>query len=179
MGGRFERSTGRAALAAAILGLGAATSVAAPDAAPVACDAARGVHVIVAVDYDRTGVNRDVNATKLVVAYPTTLRLPANGAGPDVRARVKVLGAGTGDIRAVPGVFGTAAAPQVNVVLAAFADTAADVGDGIAPGDVLDIHFDCTGSGLPVDADVTCSVESANDIMSNPIDVKCSTRMVR
>ncbi len=145
----------------------------------MACDATRGVHVIVGVDYDRVGANRDLNAAKLVVAYPTTIRLPGAGAAPEVRERVKVLGAGSGDVRAVPGVFGTAAAPQLNVVLASFADTPSDVGDGIAPGDALDIHFDCAGTGLPADADVTCRVESANDIMSNPLDVKCSTRVVR
>jgi hypothetical protein len=162
-----------------ILGLGAATAVAAPDAAPIACDATHGVHVIVVVDYDRVGLNRDLNAAKLVVSYPTTVRLPGTGAVPEVRDRVQVLGAGSGDVRAVPGVFGTDAAPRLNVVLASFADTPNDVGDGIAPGDVLDVHFDCAGTGLPADTDVTCRVESANDIMSNPLDVKCSTRVMR
>jgi hypothetical protein len=160
-------------LALGLLGVGAATSVAAPDAAPLACDASRGVHVVVAVDYDRPGNNRDLNAVKLIVTYPVAIVLPAQS----VRDRVKSLGA-TGDVRAVPGVFGTAAAPQLNLVLASFGDAPGEVGDGIPPGDAVDVHFDCAGTTRPADADLGCRVESANDILSNPITTTCAARVV-
>jgi hypothetical protein len=155
----------------AILGLmlGAATSVAAPDA----CDATRGVRVVVAVDYDQRPGNADLNAVKLVVTHPSTIGLPAEA----VRDRVKTLGT-TGDVRAVPGVFGTPAAPQLNVVLASFGDALGETGDGIAPGDAVDVHFVCAGTTRPTEADLGCRVESANDILSNPIAATCAARVV-
>lgn len=163
---------------AVILGSGAATCVAAPDAGPVACDPAQGAHVVVAVKYDPAGTNRDLNAAKLVVDYPPTLRLPGEKTAPELRERVKVIATGTGDVRAVPGVFGTDAAPQLNLVVASFADTPAEVGDGILPGDVVDVRFDCAGIALPADATLGCRVESANDIFSNPLETTCAARLV-
>ncbi len=155
-----------------LLGIGAATSVAAPDAPPLACEPGRGVHVVVAIAYDRRPGAPDVNAIKLVVTHPPTIGLPSGG----VRDRVKTLGT-TGDVRAVPGVFGTPAAPELNIVLAAFGDTPGETGDGIAPGDAVDIRFDCAGTMRPTDADVGCRVESANDIQSNPITATCAARV--
>jgi hypothetical protein len=170
-GERFPRAG--AIITAITLGLGAATSVAAPDA----CDAAKGAHIVVAVKYDPAGTNRDLNAAKLIVDYPTTLRLPGDKTAPELRERIKVL-ATKGDVRAAPAVFGTDAAPQLNLVLASFADTGGEVGDGIPPGDVLDVHFDCAGTSLPADAQLGCRVDSANDIFSNPLETTCTVRLV-
>jgi hypothetical protein len=156
------------------VGVGVATCVAAaaPDGGPMACDATKGAHVVVAVKYDPVGTNRDLNAAKLVVEYPTTLRLV-----PELRERTRVL-ATKGDVRAVPGVFGTDAAPQLNLVIASFADTPGDIGDGIPPGDVVDVHFDCAGTSLPADGQIGCRVDSANDIFGNPLQTTCTARLV-
>jgi hypothetical protein len=162
-----------------LVGVGVATCVAAsaPDGAPMACDAAKGAHVVVAVQYDPVGTNRDLNAAKLVLDYPSTLRLPGEKTAPALRERVKVL-ASNGDVRAVPGVFGTDAAPQLNVVLASFADTPGEIGDGIPPGDVVDVHFDCAGTSLPADGRIGCRVDSANDIFSNALETTCTAQLV-
>lgn len=144
----------------------------------MACDATKGAHVIVALQYDPANSNRDLNAAKVVVGHPPRLKLPSgSGNPPALRERVKVLTSG-GDVRAVPGVFGTEATPELNIVVASFADTGAETGDGIPPGDVVDVHFDCAGTSAPAASELTCRVESANDIYSNPLATTCTARLV-
>lgn len=146
---------------------------------PVSCDPAVGYRVTVAIDYDRNAA--DMNSIRVSLGYPEGVSLPGSGQDLSVQQRITILGSSPADFLstgndqdAVP----PAGVDDTLVVLyASLADTLEDPDDGIAPGDQMEVRYDCADGARFSGDDFTCVVLDASDLTSTPITAQCTVRV--
>jgi cysteine-rich repeat protein len=146
--------------------------------AAVSCDPAIGYRITVAVDYDPA--ERDLNAITFDLGYPVGVSIPGKNQEPSVQERISILVGNPGDLVAIGNdkdqdTNGTDELLTVGYL--SFADTPEVAGDGIPPGDEIEVRFDCAAGASFDGADFTCAVTSANDINGSTVPATCSVRV--
>jgi cysteine-rich repeat protein len=146
----------------------------------ISCDPAVGYRVTVAIDYDRNAA--DMNSIRVSLGYPVGVSIPGTGQDPSVQQRITILGPNPADFLSIgndqdvqppAGVDDT-----LTVLYASLADTLEDPDDGIAPGDQMEVHYDCADGARFSGDDFTCNVLDASDLSSTPIlDAQCIVRV--
>ncbi len=140
---------------------------------PGACDPAVGLRATVTVSYDNA--SGDLNSALVDLVYPVGIGIPGSGMDGSVQSRIvpiapDILALGNDKDTDINGVDET-----LTVGIVSLADEPANLGDGIQPGQVFSVQFDCD-AGLPPDSSaVGCFVKDAVNAISNPVPgVTCS-----
>ncbi len=145
----------------------------------IACDPAVGYRVTVAIDYDRNAA--DMNSIRVSLGYPEGVSIPGSGQDPSVQERISILGANPADFLSVGNdqdAVPPAGVDDTLVVLyASLADTLEDPDDGIAPGDQMEVRYDCAEGARFSGDDFTCLVLDASDLTSTAIAAQCTVRV--
>ncbi|MCW5889679.1 MAG: DUF4215 domain-containing protein [bacterium] len=146
--------------------------------AAVSCDPAVGYRITVSVAYDPA--ERDLNAITFDLGYPVGVSIPGKAQEPSVQARITILSGNEGDLIAIGNdkdVNSDGTDDLLTVGLLSFADTPEIKGDGIPPGDQVEVRFDCAEGANFAGSDFTCAVTSANDINGSEVPAACSVRV--